>query len=433
MIARVLRDSMREKLLEILGFLRFVWRRWNEDRCPQVAGALTYATLLASVPLFMIGVAVLSSAPMFADLIDGLKRLVLRNLVPDVARHLIFQTLAQFQENAAKLTTVGLVSVVFLALMLLLFIDRTLNAIWRVRSTRPYWISVLTYVAILLAGPPLFALSLYVTTQLSPLVAEILGTEPQYHSPLLRVVPTVVTSIAFFLIYRLLPHRRVPWPHATLGAVVAGVLFEAAKNIFSVYVRMAPTYNLVYGAFAAVPLFLIWIYVSWLTILLGAEISASAAYWEGGLWKHPSSPSTHFRHAVSVARAIMARGGEGVGFRELRRATRIPVHDLEDALLRMQECGILTFSRRQGYAFSRSPEKVTLAELYEATVAPLGAMDPDEWAEVAPGFARAARELREGLDRSLASLPKAEPAAAATKEPVRKRRGGKGRSARSAR
>jgi membrane protein len=429
MIARVVRDPMREKLLEIFGFLRFVWRRWNDDRCPQMASALTYATLLAMVPLFMIVVAVLSSAPMFEDLIDGLKRLVLRNLVPDVARRLIFETLAQFQENAAKLTRVGLVSVVFLALMLLLFIDRTLNGIWRVRRSRPYWISVLTYVAILLVGPPLIALSMWATSQLSPLVAEVLGTAPERHSPLLRVVPTLVTSIAFFLIYRLLPHRRVPWLHATLGAIVAAILFEAAKNVFSIYVRLAPTYNLVYGAFAAVPLFLIWVYVSWLTILLGAEITASAAYWDEGLWKHPTGPSTHFRHAVRVARVLMASGGAPINFQELRRQTRLPVHDLEDALLRMEECGIVTASRREGYALARPPEKVSIAELYEATVAPLGAMDPDEWAEVAPEFARAARDLRQGLERPIATLRES----ASEGEPVRKRRGGKGRSARSAR
>jgi membrane protein len=394
-----------------------------------VPTAHTTATLLAMVPLFVIGVAVLSSAPVFADLIDGLKRLVLRNLVPDVARHIIFETLAQFQENAARLTTVGLVGVVFLALMLLLFIDRTLNGIWRVRRTRPYWVSVLTYVALLLAGPPLMAASAYATTRISPLLGDALGNDPGQYSPLLRVVPTLVTSVALFLLYRLLPHRRVPWLHATIGAVVAAILFEAAKNVFSIYVRVAPTYNLVYGAFAAVPLFLIWVYVSWLTILLGAEITASAAYWDGGLWKHPRSPSTHFRHAVRVARVLMARAGTGATFSDLRRATRLPVHELEDALLHMEESGIVCASRRDGYAFAIPPEKVSIARLYEATVAPLGAMEPDEWAEVSPEFAHAARELRQGLERPLATLREPGPAAV----PVRKRRGGKGRNARSAR
>jgi len=419
---------MREQLLQLPGFLRFVWRRWNEDRCPQVAAALTYVTLLALVPLFVAAVAVLSSAPIFADVIEELKRFLLRNLVPDIARHIIYVNLAQFQQNAARLTTVGLVGVVVLNVMLLLSIDRTLNGIWRVRRSRPYWVSVPAYVVLLLAGPLLIGVSVYATTYLSPRVSEFLGFEPERHSPLLRVVPLVVTSVAFFLVYRLLPHRRVPWTHAVLGAVVAAVLFESAKSIFSIYARFAPTYNLVYGAFAVVPLFLVWTYLSWLTILFGAELTASAAYWEGELWKHPSSPSTHFRHAVRVARVLLA-AGTPVSFRHLRKTTHLPVHLLEDALLRMEACRIVEERGRGEYAFARPPEKVSIAELYEATVAPLGAMEPAEWAEVSPDFARAAREMREGLERPLATLREANSNA----EPVRKRRGGKGRSARSAR
>ncbi|HZZ91324.1 MAG TPA: YihY family inner membrane protein [Usitatibacter sp.] len=421
---------MRKKLLELAGFLRFIWRRWNEDRCPQVAGALTYATLLALVPVFVIVVAVLSSSPLFEDVIESLKRLLLRNLVPDIARHIIYVTLAQFQQNAARLTTVGLVGVVFVALMLLLFIDRTLNGIWRVTRSRPYWISVLSYVVLLLAGPLLIGVSVYATTYLSPLLPSLRGLQPEPHSPLLRVVPALVTSVAFFLVYRLLPHRRVPWMHALLGAVVAGVLFEAAKYVFSIYAHMAPTYNVVYGAFAAVPFFLVWIYLSWLTILLGAEITASAAYWEDGLWKHPPSPASHFRNAVRVARVLMEHAGAPVTFKDLRKATRLPVHELEDALLRMEACDIVA-ERGGTYRFSRPPEKVSIAELYEATVAPVGTTDPEEWAEVSGDFARAAREMREGLQRPLATLRQA--LSPSPQAGLRKRRGGRGRSARSAR
>src|SRR3954469_9712187 len=225
---------MREKLLQLPGFLRFVWRRWNEDRCPQVAGALTYATLLALVPAFVIVVAVLSSAPMFEDVIESVKRLLLRNLVPDIALHIIYVNLAEFQQNAAKLTTVGLVGVLFVTLMLLLFIDRALNGIWRVRRSRPYWISVTSYIVLLLLGPVLIGVSFWATTYLSPMLPELKGLEPPPRSPRWHLVATSVTAIAFFLIYRLLPHRRVPWQHVVLGAVVAAVLFEAAKNVFSI-------------------------------------------------------------------------------------------------------------------------------------------------------------------------------------------------------
>jgi membrane protein len=421
---------MRVPIHEVPGFLRFLWRRWSEDRCPQVAGALTYATLLALVPLFVIAVAVLSSAPVFSDVIEDLKRFLLRNLVPDIARHIIYVNLAQFQQNAARLTTVGLVGVLFVAMMLLLSIDRTLNGIWRVRRSRPYWLSALTYLVLVVLGPLLIGVSVWVTTYLSPLLPALAGFEPEPHSRLLRILPVLVTTVAFFLLYRLLPHRRVPWRHALLGAVIASVLFEAAKSLFSVYARMAPTYNLVYGAFAAVPFFLIWVYLSWLTILLGAEITASAAYWEGELWKHPASPGARFLHAIRVARSLMDAAGAPVSFNDLRRTTRLPVHELEDTLFAMEACHIVSALKRPFFGFARPPEKVTVAELYEATVVPLAALDALEWEEVSPEYAAAARRLRETLERPLTSLKAAGPR---EPKPDRKRRGGRGRSARSAR
>ena len=421
---------MREKLLEVAGFLRFVWRRWNEDRCPQVAAALTYVTLLVLVPLFVAAVAVLSSAPLFGGVIEDLKRFLLRNLVPDIARHIIYVNLAQFQQNAGRLTTLGLAGVLVLNVMLLLSIDRTLNAIWRVRRSRPYWLSALSYIVLIIAGPLLIGVSVSVTTYLSPFLDQLTGLEPQPHSPLLRVLPFLGTAIAFFLLYRLLPHRRVPWRHALLGAAVAAVLFEAAKNIFSIYARMAPTYNVVYGAFAAVPFFLVWVYLSWLTILLGAELSAAAGYWEDALWKHPPSPASSFLHAVRVARALIEGRGAPLGFDALRESTRLPVHEVEDVLLRMEAAGIVKPIRRGCFEFARPPELVTVEDLYEATVVPLGAMDPAQWREVSPEYAAASRELRQALQKPLSSLPAAAPL---EPKPARKRRGGKGRSARSAR
>jgi membrane protein len=415
---------MREYLLDGLAFIRFVWRRWNEDKCPVIAGSLTYATLLALAPLFVIGVVMLSTAPMFEDVIDTVQRFLLRNLVPEIARRIIYVNLAQFRDNAAKLTTLGLIGVTFVALMLLLFIDRTLNGIWRVRRSRPYWLSVLSYLVLMLVGPLLMGSSIWATTYL----ALSLGLpEAPRHSALLREVPLAVATVGFFLVYRLLPHRHVPWQHALLGAIVAAVLFEAAKSGFSEYMRMAPTYNVVYGAFAIVPIFLIWIYLSWTTILLGAEITAAAAYWDERLFKQPSNPATHFRHAVRVVRAFLAAPGAAQGFRQLRDATRLPVHELEDVLMRLQEPRIVQRVGRDAYSFARPIEEITLAEVYAATVAPVGAMAPDEWAEVSPEFGRAAQQMRLGLQQSLASLAVEAPM------PVRKAKRGRGRSGRSAR
>lgn len=419
---------MRAKILEVFGFTRFVLARWTEDRCPQIAGSLTYTTLLALVPVFVIAVAVLSSAPFFEDLMVQIKIFLLLNLMPEIAGKIITVYMEEFAGNARRLTAFGLIAVFVLSVLLMLIVDRSLNAIWRVQRSRPYWLSVIGYVVLLIAGPLLIGLSVSITTYLMTLSLSLTDVAPEWNSRMLRIVPVTVTTIAFFLIYRIIPHRQVPWRHALLGAAVAAILFEAAKDLFTLYVSHAPAYNLVYGAFAAVPIFLVWIYLSWLVVLLGAEITASAAYWRGGLWKQPATLGGAFRSAVNVTRALLGAGEAAVSFDRLREATGLPPHQLEDTLLRMSQAGLAKRVGRDGYRLARRADEATIEDLYTATVAPVGAMRPDEWADVSADFARAANQMREGLKRPLATL-RDDPAA----PPVRKPKRGKARSGRSSR
>jgi membrane protein len=419
---------MRAKLLDVLGFSRFVLARWTEDRCPQIAGSLTYTTLLALVPVFVTAVAVLSSAPFFEDVMAQIKIFLLMNLMPEIAGKIITVYMEEFSNNARRLTTFGLIAVFALSVLMMLIVDRSLNAIWRVKRSRPYWLSALGYVALLLAGPVLIGVSVWLTTYLMTLSLSVTDAAPQWNSRVLRVVPVAVTTIAFFLMYRIVPHRHVPWRHALFGATLAAVLFEAAKDLFTLYVSFAPTYSLVYGAFAAVPIFLVWIYLSWLVILLGAELTASAAYWRERLWKQRSTPGAHFRQAVNVARLLLDAGDRPLPFERLREATGLPAHELEDTLYRMMAAGIAKRTPRVGYSLARPPQEVTLEDLYTATVTPVGAMRPEEWADVSEDFARAANQMREGLKRPLSSL-----GAQANAPRLRKAKRGKARSGKSSR
>jgi membrane protein len=339
------------KLADTFGFLLFVLRRWREDRCPQIAGSLTYTTLLALVPVFTVAVALLSLTPFFHEVMERIREFLRMNLMPDIAEKIGTVYMREFAHNARRLTAVGVAAVFVVAVWMMLIMDRSLNAIWRVRQKRPLWMSVLGYVTVVVLGPVLLGVSVTITTFMLALSGDLAVLSSVAHAVLLRAVPLLVSALAFFLLYRIIPHRHVPWRHAALGGLVAAILFETAKQGFAFYVHTSPTYSLVYGTFAAFPLFLVWIYLSWLVVLFGAELTASASYWHDGLWKHPPTPATLFREALAVTQALL----EGVNdFDHLRERTAIPADELEETLAQMIEGGVV---RREG----RSRFKLTAA------------------------------------------------------------------------
>jgi membrane protein len=390
-------------LLDLGGFARFVLRRWSEDRCPQVAGSLTYTTLLAVVPSFAVAVALLSWTPFFGAAMRQVTAFLRVNLAPQIADRIIGEYMTQFAANAHRLTWAGTAAVLVLSVATLLIIDRTINGIWRVRRRRSYWVLVPGYVALLVFFPLLLGLGMATTTYVESLAfGHAAGRAAQ--ATFLRLAAGALTTIAFFLIYKSVPHRRVPWPHALAGSLVAAALFEAAKDLFAVYVRHAGTYNVVYGAFAALPLFFVWIHLSWMVVLLGAEITACAGYWHARLWTRADRPGTHFHEAVRVARQLAQAAPGAIDFERLRKEAVLPAFELEDLLTRLCEAGIVRATGERDYALAEAPEAITVADLYEAAVAPLGGMRPEEWAEISPDFEHTAREMREGLERPLASL-----------------------------
>ncbi len=265
--------------LTTFRFLHFVVRRWSEDRCPQIAGSLAFTTLLALVPVFAIAVAVLSRAPFFEDVMAQIKVFLLLNLVPDIASKIITVYLPEFAANAGRLTTLGVVFLFGTAVSLMLTIDRSINAIWGSDEKRPFLLSFAAYVLLLVTGPVLIGVSVSITTYLLSLPVRLSNVPAPAYSLLLQALPTAVSTMAFFLIYRLVPHRSVSGWHALAGGLVAGILFEVAKEGFAFYVAHAPGYSVAYGAFAALPFFLLWIYLSWLIVLFGAEFAAALGEW----------------------------------------------------------------------------------------------------------------------------------------------------------
>jgi len=346
-----------ETIRDLPAFVRFVLKRWSDDRCPQIAGSLTYTTLLAIVPIFAVGLALMSMSPFFEDVITGIKVWLLLNLLPEIARQIIVVYMGQFAEHAARLTWYALAIVLAISVWTMLIMDRSFNAIWRVTRSRPYWVLILGYMALIVAAPLLLEASVSITTYIMAVSQGVPGWAVYAHGFALRAVPVAMSAIAFFLIYRIVPHRAVPYRHAALGAVVAAVLFEAAKPVFTFYVRASPTYSMVYGAFAAVPVFLVWIYLSWLVVLFGAELTASAAYWHGALWKQAATPSVRFREALAVTQALIEAGG-ALSFRRLQEATRLQPQELEETLAQMIDGGVASAAGAEGYALTPATRDV---------------------------------------------------------------------------
>ena len=273
-------NAVKSRALALWRFVRFVLRRWNEDRCLQIAGSLSFTTLLAVVPVFAIAVALLSRAPFFEDLLTQVKIFLLINLVPELAGRIITVYMEEFARNAVRLTWMGVTVLFVSSVATMMTVDRQIHAIWRDPPSRPLWVTLIAYATLLVVSPLLVAVSVSLTTYLMSLSVAV-EASARTHDFLLQAVPTLVSTLAFLLLYKLVPHTRVLWRHAIVGAIVAGLLFEGAKELFAIYVANVPGYNVLYGAFVTIPFFLIWVYVSWLVVLFGAELTAALGQRQG--------------------------------------------------------------------------------------------------------------------------------------------------------
>jgi membrane protein len=270
-----------EEVRHFARFVHVVRARFVEDRCTRVAGALSYTTLLALVPLTAIAFAVLSVFPVFRPIMDLLQDFIYSNFVP-AAGEVVQKHLQQFAQNAGRLTAWGLLFLAVTSLMLMATIERTFNDIWHVPQRRMRVNRFLTYWALLTLGPILIGASLSITSYVVslPLFAgdSVLSG---FRAFVLGTLPAFFELLAFLLLYTVVPNHPVRLVHAVAGTLVAVVLFECAKRGFGLFV-VHFSYRKVYGALAALPIFLIWIYVSWVVILLGAVVAAVAPTWRDG-------------------------------------------------------------------------------------------------------------------------------------------------------
>jgi membrane protein len=257
-----------------LAFLAAISRRFGEMRTLQTAGALSFTTLLAIVPLLTVALWGSSSVPALAETLAAFERFLAAQLLPEGALGArVPGSIGEFTGNAARLGTVGLGFLLLVAVMLLLTVEDTLNRIFAVVHRRSLLRRLLVYAVLLALGPVLVGAGLTMTTYLLGASFGLLELDEASRTAL-GVLPFAFTCGALTLLYFLAPFRRVDAGHALLGGLFAAALFELAKRGFALFIAKFPTYTLVYGAFAAVPMFLLWLYLSWLVVLTGAILTA---------------------------------------------------------------------------------------------------------------------------------------------------------------
>ena len=250
------------------------WQRFNQNKLTQAAGYLTYSTMLAIVPLIMVVFSIFSAFPVFNEVTGALKAFIFTNFAPS-ASDMVGQYIDEFVNNSKKMSAVGIISLIVVALMLINSIDRTLNSIWHDTETRPIFTSFAIYWLILTLGPLLVGVSIAASTYVKTMFKS--AASFSFGLKLLSFVPFLSTWFIFTMIYMVVPNKKVSIKHSAAGALIAAVFFTLGKQAFAWYIVTFPSYQLIYGAMATLPIMLLWIQLSWTVVLLGAQLAAVLA------------------------------------------------------------------------------------------------------------------------------------------------------------
>ena len=261
----------------MFNLMRTTVDRVRKERLPQVAGSLTFTTLLSLVPLLAVSLALLSHFAVLHRFERAIDETVMKGLLPADISRTILGYLGLFAANARSLTWAGALSLLVTSVALLLTVENALNQMWQVKRNRPFLRRVGVYLLVLAAGPPVLGLGLWATSTVLGASMGLIGALPPSLSFVLGLGPFMLGLAALTALFHFVPNAKVPWSHAITGGLIASVALEMGKRGFAAYLVQLPTYRAVYGAFAAVPLFLLWMYFSWLVTLVAAMIAANLA------------------------------------------------------------------------------------------------------------------------------------------------------------
>ncbi len=343
-------------------FIRYLFKQFLNNQGILNAAALTYTTLFAVVPLMTVSYAMLAAVPSFQGVGQELQGWVFDNFVPATGA-VVQDYLNDFSSQARKLTAVGIGLLAVTSIMMMKNIEAAFNRIWRVSEPRKGLSSFLLYWAILSLGPILIGVGLVLTSYIASLPFITTATEAVGKGRLLSLLPMFFSAAAFTLIYVAVPNCRVSFKSALLGGVVVALLFESAKRGFTAFVTQFPSYELIYGAFAAVPLFLLWIFISWVIILMGAELTRSITVYRP---MADSAKVPHLYTVVAVLYRLWQAQKEGVSLSDrclLQDVESLDQNRWDTYQQLLLDGGVIKRSDQAEYLLSRSMSSISLYEL----------------------------------------------------------------------
>lgn len=349
--------------------------RFREDRLGLTASSLTFTTTIALVPFITVALAVFTAFPMFAKFQDVLQKWLVQSLIPDNIARQVLGYLTQFAGQASKLGVAGVAILFTTALALILTIDRTLNSIWRVRTPRPLGQRVLVYWAAITLGPLLLGISLTITSYAISASKGVVGVMPGGVQLLLDILQFFLMAGGMAAMYQYVPNTRVKWGHAWAGGLFVSAGFELAKKLLALYLGKVPTYSVVYGAFATVPILLVWIYVAWVIVLLGAVITAYLPSLLTGLQRRAQSHGLQFQLALETLQQldrVRAKASRGLTIAQLSLLLRVDTLQLEPVLETLCELDWIGLLQEElegeaaRYVLLADPDTTPLAPLLNA-------------------------------------------------------------------
>ena len=380
-----LQAAVRRAKVLLAELSHFPWRttahtlreRFREDHLGLTASSLTFTTVLALVPFFTVALAVFTAFPIFARLQDALQGWLVNSLVPDSISQQVLGYLTQFAAKASRLGVAGFSILLATAIALILTIDRTLNNIWRVQRLRPLGQRVLIYWAAITLGPVLMGASLAVTSYVLSASGGLVSRIPDGVQLLFNSIQFVALAGGMAALYRYVPNTPVKWRHAWAGGIFVAVGIELAKKVLALYLGNVPSYSMIYGAFATLPILLVWIYVAWVIVLLGAVVAAYLPSLLAGVARRGTVAGWTFQLAIEVLQQLhraRSHSHKGLQSAQLAQALRLDGLQLEpvlEALLALDWVAQTQDATAGAVENGSEPRYVLLTDVHSTLLAPL--------------------------------------------------------------